>query len=258
VTATWNSRLRRNLGRQHSVPVEAAAFAALYAGYEALRGLAAGDAHIAVRHGQAIADLERRLHVFLEPNLAHATSEVPGLLAVSSFAYLAFHFAVTVLVLVWLHRGRHPLYPLARTALALASALALLGYLAFPTAPPRLSDLAIPDAVSAHGIGLSHGLISALYNPYAAVPSLHTAYAVVTGMAVVAGARRMFVRVLGAVYPLLVVLIIVATGNHFFLDAAAGALTAACSLTLAALVLRGGDQRVRERAYRPSYGTASS
>lgn len=254
MTATWGSRLRHSLGRRHSVLAEAAAFAALYALYEMLRGLVAGDAHLAISHGQAVAHLERRLHFFLEPNIAHAAAAVPGLLAAASLAYVTLHLGVTAVVLGWLHRRRPTLYPLVRSSLVLASAVALVGYLVYPTAPPRLSGLSIPDAVSMHGIELNHGLIGALYNPYAAIPSLHVAYAAVIGGAVVLGARGRLVRLLGAAYPLLVAWVIVATGNHFFIDAGAGALVAGCSLAVAVSVLTGrGQSAIR---YRPAYAIA--
>jgi hypothetical protein len=215
------------------VPVEAAAFAALYAACEVLRGLVAGQARLAVEHGREVAALERRMHLFLEPTVAHLAAVAPGFLAACAVGYVTLHFAVTALVLSWLHRTRHRLYPLVRTALLLTSGIALIGYLVFPAAPPRLAGLSIPDAVSTRGIELNHGLISALYNPYAALPSLHTAYAAVIGVTVAAGARRRLARALGALYPLLVVVIIVATGNHFLVDAGAGILVAAFSSALA-------------------------
>jgi PAP2 superfamily len=68
-----------------------------------LRGFVAGDESLAVRHGRTVADLERGLHLYVEPNVAHAAA-VPGLLAVASFAYVTLHFGVTAVVLAWLHR----------------------------------------------------------------------------------------------------------------------------------------------------------
>jgi hypothetical protein len=109
--------------------------------------------------------------------VAHAGSTIPWLLGALAVCYVTLHLGVTAAALTWLHRRRPTLYPRLRTTLLLTTGLSLIGYLTFPTAPPRLVGLAIPDAVSAHGFDLNHGLISALYNPYAALPSLHTAYA---------------------------------------------------------------------------------
>jgi PAP2 superfamily len=65
--------------------------------------------------------------------------------------------------------------------------------------------------------------VSALYNPYAAVPSMHFGYALVVGAAVAWQARRRLLQLAGLAYPVFVLLVTVATGNHFLLDAAAGA-----------------------------------
>jgi membrane-associated phospholipid phosphatase len=104
--------------------------------------------------------------------------------------------------------------------------LALIGYLAFPAAPPRLADLGIADTISNGLLDLNTGLISALYNPFAAVPSMHVGYAVVVGASMLHYGERRTLRALGVLYPVLVLLVIVATGNHFFLDAAVGAVVA--------------------------------
>jgi hypothetical protein len=109
-----------------------------------------------------------------------------------------------------------------RTALLIASALALIGFIAFPTAPPRLAALGIADTISGGHVDLNHGLVIALYNPFAAVPSMHVGYAVIVAASLVRHGGRPSVRLLGALYPVLVLLVIVATGNHFLIDALAG------------------------------------
>jgi hypothetical protein len=95
----------------------------------------------------------------------------------------------------------------------------------YPAAPPRLADLGFSDTVSsATGLNLSSDLLGSLYNPIAAVPSLHFGYAVIVGGVLASLADRRWVRIAGWVYPGAMLGIIVATGNHFFLDAAAGGL----------------------------------
>jgi membrane-associated phospholipid phosphatase len=122
--------------------------------------------------------------------------------------------------------------------LLLASGLALVGFLVYPTAPPRLAGVGIADTVSGRHVDLNRGLVSSLYNPYAAVPSMHIGYALIVAVALLRHGRRLLVRAIGALYPPFVVLVIVATGNHFFLDAAAGALVAGLAAALAALLTR--------------------
>jgi PAP2 superfamily len=123
-------------------------------------------------------------------------------------------------VLLWLHQRRPAAFPFVRTTPLLASGLALVGYLAYPTAPPRLAGLGIADTVSNGHVDLNHGLVSSLYNPYAAIPSMHIGYAVIVATSLLRHGRHLLVRALGALYPPFVLLVIVATGNHFFLDAA--------------------------------------
>jgi hypothetical protein len=138
-----------------------------------------------------------------------------------------------------------PPLPFVRTTLLLASGLALIGFLAYATAPPRLSGFGINDTVSGSEISLDHGLVSALYNPYAAVPSIHVCYAVVVAANLLRYSRRRLVHVLALMYPPFVLFVVVATGNHFFFDAVAGALVAALASGFAILLLRQVDMPQR-------------
>jgi hypothetical protein len=211
------------LAQRHSLAVEAGLVVALYALYEASRGLVAGDPGAAVHHAQMIASLERRLHVFVELRVQDVARTVPELIGVAGVLYLTLHLTATAACLLWLHRRRPAAFPIVRTALLVASGLAVIGYVAFPTAPPRLASLGIVDTISSASVDLNHGLISSLYNPFAAVPSMHIGYAVIVGASLVRYGTSFFLRALGVCYPALVLLVIVATGNHFLFDAAAGA-----------------------------------
>src|SRR5262249_53462085 len=141
-----------------------------------------------------------------------------------------------------LPRRRPPAFPLVRTTVLIASGLALIGYVTFPTAPPRMAALGIADTISGDHVDLNHGLLSSLYNPFAAVPSMHVAYAVIVGASLVRYGGRPVLRAAGALYPGLVVLVIVATGNHFLFDAAAGVLVAAVAAGAARLLLSSREQ----------------
>jgi len=231
-------RLRSWLSVRHSLPREAAAVLALYGLYELARGLVVGDAPQADRHARELAALERSLHLFLETNVQHAAHAVPGLVDLLGLAYLTLHLAVTAGVLVWLHQRRPAAFAFVRTTLLLASGLALVGFLVYPTAPPRLAGIGIVDTVSSSNVDLNRGLVSSLYNPYAAVPSMHIGYALLIAASLLRYGRRRLVRVLGALYPPFVLLVVVATGNHFFFDAAAGALVAGVAAAAAALLAR--------------------
>jgi hypothetical protein len=120
----------------------------------------------------------------------------------------------------------------------IATALALVGYVFFPAAPPRLAQLGFSDTVThSTGLDLSSDLLGALYNPFAAVPSLHFGYALIIGVALATIAERRSVRILGALYPPAMLLIIVATGNHFFVDAALGGLAVLVGWLVARMLL---------------------
>jgi hypothetical protein len=237
MTARRAGRLRTWLSVRHSLRSEAVAVLTVYGLYELARGLVVSDAEEADRHAQRLVALERSLHLFLA-NVQRAAHALPGLNGLLGIAYLTLHLAVTAGVLLWLHQRRPTVFPFVRTTLLLASGLAIIGYLAYPTAPPRLAGIGITDTVSNGHVDLNHGLVSSLYNPYAAVPSMHVGYAVIFAASLLRHGRRRLVRALGVLYPPFVLLVIVATGNHFFFDAAAGAFVAALAATAAALITR--------------------
>jgi hypothetical protein len=218
---------------RHSLDLEAALVVTLYCVYELARGLVVGNAREADRHAGRVVALERSLHLFVEGKVQHAADVLPGLTGLLGVAYLTLHFAVTAAVLLWLHQRRPTAYPFVRTTLLVASALALVGFIAYPTAPPRLAGIDIADTVSNGYVNLNHGLVSSLYNPYAALPSMHVGYALIVGTSLLRYGGGRLIRPLGTLYPAFVLVVVVATGNHFFVDAAAGALVAALAFAAA-------------------------
>ena len=252
IPAWTASRLRSWLSVRHSLRSEAAAVLVMYGLYELARGLVVGDTSEANRHALQLVGLERSLHLFLEANVQHAAHALPGLTSLLGTAYLTLHLAVTAGVLLWLHRRRLAAFPFLRTALLLASGLALVGFLVYPTAPPRLAGIGIADTVTNGHVNLNKGLVSSLYNPYAAVPSMHIGYALLVAASLFHHGRGRLVRMLAALYPPFVLLVVVATGNHFFLDAAAGALVAVVAAAGAALLTpRVAPSRISELPTRP-------
>jgi PAP2 superfamily len=231
--------LRHWLSARHSLLAESALVLAGYLAYEVSRGLVAGGRSAAFAHAHTVVQVERSLHLFVERNVQHAALDVPGLVASLGFAYLSLHLLLTSSVLLWLHQRHREAFPLVRTTLLVASAIGLVGYLAFPTAPPRMAALGIEDTISGGHVDLNRGLVSSLYNPYAAVPSMHVGYALVVGASLFRYGRRRVARLAGAIYPPFILLVVVATGNHFLFDAGAGAAAAALGAALAlALVPR--------------------
>jgi PAP2 superfamily len=222
------ARIRRLADRPYPGRVELAALAALYGAYELVRGFGSEDWAAARAHTADIVALERRLNLFVEQDIQDLAGLLPGVPALLGFLYVALHFAGTAGVLIWVHHRRPHAFPFLRTTLIVSTALALAGYVLYPAAPPRLANLGFADTVSTHtGLNLSSDLLGSLYNPIAAVPSLHFGYSLIVGVAVAQLASRRSLRLVGAAYPGLMLLIIVATGNHFLFDAAAGGLVVA-------------------------------
>ena len=215
--------LRRFFSSPHAGGVELASLAVLYALYEIVRGFGGENWEAALAHTQDIVALEQRLSVYGERAVQEWAQSVPALPSLLGIAYIVLHFAATAIALVWVHRARRDSFPIVRTSLIAATGLALVGYVLYPAAPPRLAGEGFTDTVTEHaGLNLSSDLLGSLYNPIAAVPSLHFGYALLVGVAVAVLARNRAVRVVAALYHAAMLFIIVATGNHFLFDAVAG------------------------------------
>jgi len=236
---TGTNSIRQARRRVPRWTVEAVLLLGLYLAGELARGVARGGKPTADAHAAMIVRLERRLHVFDEATIQHLAGHVGGLPAFLGYAYVSVHLAGTALALVWVYRRRGDAYSRLRNTLAVATGLGVAGYALFPTAPPRLAGLGIADTVSrATSLNLDSTLVSSLYNPYAAVPSMHIGYSLIVGVTIVRLARRPLWRAAGLLYPAFVLFVIVATGNHFFFDAAAGAVVAVIALGTTALAPR--------------------
>lgn len=166
--------------------------------------------------------------------------------------YAFCHIFVTLAVVAWLfvdHRGR---FVLVRNIVFLTNALALVGYELFPMAPPRLAAGLQYAGHSFHfrdtmrhvlGTGTLNGTPIA-YNPFSAMPSLHVAWALVIGASLLLIAHNPLIRILGVVYPAVMIFTVVITANHFLLDAV-GAAAVAGLATVLALVLQVVVKRLR-------------
>jgi len=204
--------------------VEGATLVALYGVYELIRGGGNATLSAARSHTDSIVSFERHLHVFDEQSLQNAAHAVPALPSVLGVAYVVLHFVGTTAFIVWMYRRHRDHFAFVRNTLIASTAIGLAIYVLYPAAPPRLAGLGFVDTVTngAH-LNLSSNLLGSVYNPYAAVPSLHFGYALIVGVGIAAYATRRSVRIAGALYPAVMLMVIVATGNHFFFDAAAGA-----------------------------------
>ena len=181
----------------------------------------------ALRNAGWIWRVEQQLGLAVEESVNHAVNSVTWLAVGMNYYYATLHFVVTLGVLVWLYR-RHPgRYAATRLALFATTGVALAGYYLYPLAPPRLMNGgSFIDTVMVHETwgSMASGDLKNMSNQYAAMPSMHIGWSVWCGLTVFALASVPWVRVLGLVYPALTLVVIVATANHFWLDAVGGVL----------------------------------
>ena len=140
----------RRAASPHSGRVEIAALFALYALYEVVRGFGTENWAAAREHTGNIVALEQHLSVFIERDVQQAASAVAGAPALLGFLYVALHFVGTAVAAVWIHRRAPQAFAHFRTTLIVATGLALVGYVFYPAAPPRLANLGFADTVTTH------------------------------------------------------------------------------------------------------------
>ncbi|MFI4992273.1 MAG: phosphatase PAP2 family protein [Solirubrobacterales bacterium] len=206
-------------------------FAAAYLAYRLVRGLVEGRGAAAFQHARELISAERALHLFVEPSVQAWASGSHLLMECSSWLYVNAQVTVTLGALVYLYVCHNRSFYFVRNMFMIAMAIALVGYVVFPTAPPRfMPEWGFIDSVSdITGVRVSHASASmtALFNPYAAVPSMHVAFALMVGWPLARLVRRRALRVAWFLYPFLMAFVIVVTANHFIVDALLGAFTAA-------------------------------
>ena len=210
--------------------LQVALFLGAYYGYRLVRGMVDGRAGAAFENARHLLGIERSLGLFLEPGLQDWTESHRLLMDACNWIYVNSHFALTTAFLVWLYVKRNEAFCFVRNMFLVSMAIALVGYVAFPTAPPRfMPEWGFTDSVThAVGEGAAKGA-SLLYNPYAAVPSMHVAFALMIAVPGVMLVRSRLAKAFWVVYPLIVTFTVVATANHWWLDAVLGALTAGVS-----------------------------
>ncbi|MFJ8797953.1 phosphatase PAP2 family protein [Streptomyces sp. NPDC102487] len=206
--------------------------------YSLIRNAVPEQRHEALRNADWIWRLEHHLGIAVEESVNHAVNSATWLIIGMNYYYATLHFVVTLGVLVWLYR-RHPgRYGAARLALFATTAVALLGYYFFPLAPPRLmTGGTFVDTVTVHQTwgSMASGDLKHMSNQYAAMPSMHIGWSLWCGLTVFALASAPWARILGLLYPAATLMVIVATANHFWLDAVGGMLCLAFGFLVARL-----------------------
>ena len=203
--------------------------------YETVRGVAEGKATVAFANADRIVDAERSVGAFFEADLQSALLSHQWLIEAANWLYMNSHFVVTTTFLVWLYLFRNESFYFVRNMFLVAMGVALVGYTLFPTAPPRLlPELGFVDTITDFSqVNHDSALVKLFVNPYAAVPSMHIAFALMIAVPGMIIARHLASKVAWALYPLLVLFVVIVTANHFWLDAVAGALVAGIAALVA-------------------------
>jgi hypothetical protein len=207
--------------------------------YETVRGVAESNPAVAFSNARTIVDLEQSTGLFFEQGLQAWAMGQRALIDVANFMYVNSHFVMTTGALVWLYLRHNDRFYFVRNMFMVAMGLALVGYVLMPTAPPRFfPELGFVDTI-AYYVNVKHdsGLVTLFFNPYAAVPSMHVAFALMVSVPAMLVVRNRVAKMLWGGYPLLVTFVVLVTGNHWFMDAVAGAFVAGTSALIAKHVL---------------------
>lgn len=220
--------------------------AVVYCMYDGSRFIVEGRQSMAFVHAAHVLHIEQGLDMAWEQTLnafvsAHAILAVPA-----DYMYATLHYLVTPIVLVWMWRCHREHYGRARTTLLVATVIGLIGFSMLPVAPPRMLPGFVDTMAQYSTAGWWGGDASAprgfgsFTNQFAAMPSLHVGWALWCGWQLVRHGRHRITQLSGVLYPTVITIVVIATGNHYFLDVVAGA-----AVVFLAMVAVGGVARLR-------------
>jgi len=208
--------------------VELLAILAFYAVYSAIRNIHGGNGHTpphAFDHARQIMSLEHHLGIYHEQTIQQWALHFRPLILFGNYFYGSFHFVVTIFAGIFLYRYYADDFPRFRNTLAIATALALIGFTLYPLAPPRMfPQLGFVDTLLKDPAfwSFNSGGMQNLSNQYAAMPSVHIAWATWCALALGPRLKNRTAATLAWCYPLITLLVITITANHYILDAVAG------------------------------------
>ncbi len=214
--------------------------AVAYWAWRHARGAVDGSISVSFSHARDLISAERSLGILIEPNVQHWAVGAGWPAEVARWGYANLHFKGSCLMLAILYFGYRGSFGFVRNAVFAAMAISVIGYALFPTAPPRfLPELGLDPSSSVTGNTplLSHPG-DALFNPFAAVPSMHVGLSVILAWSLAMLVRPRVLKSVLFAYPLVMTYVVVASGNHFVLDAVFGVATAALATGVALLLAR--------------------
>ncbi|MFZ4515684.1 MAG: phosphatase PAP2 family protein [Acidimicrobiia bacterium] len=205
--------------------------ALFYGTYSFIRNANGNDVQAAFENAKHVMQLQSMVGINHEATLQMWALHVRPLVIALNYFYGSFHFFVTIGVGIFLFIKWRNDYPRWRNTIAIATAVALIGFIFFPLMPPRLLDqycttctYGFIDTMAKYPTfwSFNSGAVSRISNQYAAMPSVHCAWALWCACALYPRVKHIWAKVLAVVYPIVTVITIVLTANHYFLDAVAG------------------------------------
>jgi hypothetical protein len=246
---SWRSHLVGRVtsdGRRVVWWIEIAVVLSFYGIYTTIRNSNEGTAAAAQRNAEHVIDVQQRLGFFWEPTLQEWALHLTPLIIALNYFYGSLHFIATAGVMTLLYKRHTDRYPLWRNTLAITTLIGLIGFITFPLMPPRLLPehlgYGFVDTLDQYPTfwSFESGAVAKVSNQYAAMPSLHTAWATWVAVAGAPLVRRRWLAGLLWAYPVVTVTAIVLTGNHYLLDAIGGWAALAVGYLTARLITRAG------------------
>jgi hypothetical protein len=229
--------------------VELLAILVFYAVYSAIRNIHGGNLHPpphAFDHARQIMSLEHHLGIYHEQTFQQWALHFRPLILCSNYYYGSFHFIVTIFAGILLYRSFSDDYPRFRNTIAIATLLALIGFTFYPLAPPRMFPGFVDTLLKDPALwSFGSGGAEKVSNQYAAMPSVHIAWAMWCALALGPRLKHKSSRVLAWLYPFVTFVVIVITANHYILDAVGGLVVLAVAWFLANTFTRAGRVDVR-------------
>jgi hypothetical protein len=217
----WSEHVR--LHAMLRLMLEAAIMISAYIAYEVVRRLVVTDSHEAFGHAINIIRLEQNLGIFFEPNLQRLVVDHHWLVTLFNWVYVWGYLPVIGAAALYLYIRHHEFYTRYRNAFLLSGAIGLIVFALLPVAPPRMfPEFGFVDTVRDNSAIYGQFEGSDLVNEFAAVPSFHFGWILLVSLAIFQTNKHILVRAAAVVLPVLMLLSIVLTANHYMIDAVIG------------------------------------
>lgn len=238
---------RRNRTRAPWIVAQAALFVGLVVVYFGVRGLTVGSTADAVANAHDIVDLERTFGINVESSIQRAFIDSEAVETAANWVYIWGHWPVIIVTLIWLAARHRDAFRRLRDAMVLSGAVGMVVYATYPVSPPRLANLGLVDTISKESESYRVLQPPAFVNQYAAMPSLHSGWDLLVGIAIVSAASGVALKVVGVVMPVLMAAAVVLTANHYILDVVAGVALVLVAHVAALAIERRRHRRRRDR-----------